>query len=87
MRSEARRTKPRDSSRRSSGKGGAYALAGFTYQLLGSLDYAASVIIQDVRGDGDDLSNVTLTLEPSKGADAAHERPGLREVIQFKRRS
>lgn len=62
--------------------GGPAAIAGFAYQLLGSLDWATSVL---VAGPGD-ANSVTVTFEPGAGGDAVHARPDRREVIQFKSR-
>lgn len=78
---------PRSSTRRASGSGGAYALAGFAYQLLGTLDYAASVVVLETTGDALDPSDLTMTLEPAAGGDAVHGGAGRKDVIQFKRRS
>jgi hypothetical protein len=63
--------------------GGAFALHGFAYQLLGSIHWASQVAIRERRLSGAKLQSLTLTLEPADGGDARHEAV----AVQFKTRS
>lgn len=67
------------------GSGGAYALRGFLYQLLGSIDFATRVLVTATEPDRTP-STITVVLEPAGGADAEH-MDGEIEAVQFKRRS
>lgn len=67
--------------------GGPAAIAGFAYQLLGSIDWVAEIVVQGADRHGGDLAGVTVTFEPSAGGDAVHEHPGKADVVQFKARA
>ncbi|MEW6019280.1 MAG: hypothetical protein AB1760_14520, partial [Pseudomonadota bacterium] len=63
--------------------GGAAAIAGFAYQLLGSIDWAMEVVVHTQGGRREGFESLTVTFEPTTGGDAMHER----DVVQFKVRS
>lgn len=64
--------------------GGGYALAGFVYQLLGSLDFATSVAVAPFRNPQGPNDTVTVTIEPPSGGDATHAAGADKATIQFK---
>ncbi len=64
--------------------GGGYAIAGFLYQLLGSIDFATSVAVSgQPKGT---TEAYTVTVEPPSGGDAIHEADGIKATTQFKTR-
>jgi len=66
--------------------GGAFALTGFAYQLLGSIDWATRVAVLDAHYTAQVLRSMTLTLEPANGGDAVHHESPMPSVVQFKTR-
>lgn len=67
--------------------GGAFAINGFLYQLLSSISWASQIIINDRTISENDLRSLRITLEPSAGGDAHHDRLGKKTVVQFKTRT
>ncbi|MBX9616149.1 MAG: hypothetical protein K2X25_11190 [Caulobacteraceae bacterium] len=66
--------------------GGGYALAGFVYQLLSSLDFATSVAVAPHRDPQTSNDTFTVTIDPPSGGDATHKAGADKATIQFKTR-
>jgi len=66
--------------------GGGYAIAGFVYQLVNSLDYATDVYVRSSASKEGEAEAVTVTLEPADGGDAIHVGAAGKATIQFKTR-
>lgn len=67
-------------------KGGGYAIAGFLYQLLGSIDFASTIAVAE-RSEGTSQPDAyTVTIEPPAGGDATHRVGDDKTTIQFKTR-
>jgi hypothetical protein len=66
--------------------GGRWAIAGFLYQILGSLGYVGHVAVTDANYRHDKLLRLQLRLEPQDGGDLTTESSDGRIVEQFKLR-
>jgi len=67
--------------------GGRWAIAGFLFQMLGSLGHVARVAELESVRQGDDIRTMRITLEPEGGGDAEVSSPGKRLVEQYKSRA
>ncbi|WP_377807921.1 hypothetical protein ABNQ38_14665 (plasmid) [Azospirillum sp. A29] len=66
--------------------GGQTAIAGFLYQLIRTLEFAASFAAQVRLSPKQDGFQAILETEPTRGGDLSICQPGRRTVIQFKMR-
>lgn len=67
--------------------GGRWAIAGFLYQMLGSLGHVARIAELEKARKGDDIRALRITLEPEGGGDAEVLSPKGRMVEQYKSRA
>ncbi|MDZ4364398.1 MAG: hypothetical protein U0943_13635, partial [Brevundimonas sp.] len=66
--------------------GGGYAIAGFLYQLLGTIDFATSVAINEQAVGPEAQDTYTVTIEPPSGGDSIHTIGAAKTTTQFKTR-
>lgn len=67
-------------------EGDGYAIDGFLYQLIGSIDFASSVAVLNRADSAEPQDTYTVTIEPPHGGDAVHVAGATKSTTHLKTR-